>query len=82
MLFIYQKFISNFIEPPLINQGTKIVISFNENMIPRIRRYTDLLKVKIRNLEYVKDYKKKYVAIIVRQINYFKYEVEIIGTIT
>ena len=69
-------------EPSILDVGSIVDISFslrNEQLIPRLRNHTNLLRVKVQNIFMVKDYKLKYKAIVKQRINDFYYLVELVN---
>lgn len=66
----------------LLNIGDKIDISFslrNSKIIPRSRNLADLIDVSITNIEFVRNYKDRYIGEVVKQNSMFSYEIRLLG---
>lgn len=79
VLFAYQRNIESKIE--LINVGSFVEISFSireEKLYSTVRNYTNLLNANVVNINFITDYKAKYLGKIIRRNSFFDYEVELI----
>ena len=66
----------------LLNISDKIDISFslrNSKIIPRSRNLADLIDVSITNIEFVRNYKDRYIGEVVKQNSMFSYEIRLLG---
>jgi hypothetical protein len=75
----------HYVEPCLLDIGSKVVISFslyNGVLYPHLRRLTGLFSVKVSNMHIVDDFRAKYRAKVKKKIGDFRYLVEIIDNIS
>lgn len=75
----------HYVEPCLLDIGSKVVISFslyNGVLYPHLRRLTGLFSVKVSNMHIVDDFRAKYRAKVKKKIGNFRYLVEIIDNIS
>lgn len=75
----------HYVEPCLLDIGSKVVISFslyNGILYPHLRRLTGLFSVKVSNMHIVDDFRAKYRAKVKKKIGDFRYLVEIIDNIS
>lgn len=72
---------SKYINPPIFDVNDEIEVSFSQKngiLYPQVRNLTKLFRVKVKNTCDVINYKLKYKAKILRSLNDFYYEVEVI----
>ena len=82
VLFINQSPLPhNYKNPFILEYGSVVDVSFSKRkgrLCPHIRNHTSLIQIKVRNIYRIRDYKRKYKAVVQKRISDFCYLVDVI----